>query len=152
MGSLSGRQLQQLLGEPAVSQAAYWHRAQALAPAAAVGCVGLGVCHRQATCRPCNPLATPPPAASLADAWCLPECLLTGSPCGCMRCAVLRSASLFDFGLFFFHNARESVARGYGPYFYLPKMESHLEARLWNDTFNLAQGEHLECQLGAMAG
>lgn len=51
------------------------------------------------------------------------------------------SASLFDFGLFFFHNAREAVSRGYGPYFYLPKMESHLEARLWNDTFNLAQGE-----------
>jgi malate synthase len=56
-------------------------------------------------------------------------------------CVVLCSASLFDFGLFFFHNARESVARGYGPYFYLPKMESHLEARLWNDAFNLAQGE-----------
>lgn len=51
------------------------------------------------------------------------------------------SASLFDFGLFFFHNARESVARGSGPYFYLPKMESHLEARLWNDAFNMAQGE-----------
>jgi malate synthase len=51
------------------------------------------------------------------------------------------SASLFDFGLFFFHNARESVARGYGPYFYLPKMESHLEARLWNDAFNLAQDQ-----------
>ncbi|KAI8892053.1 malate synthase [Globomyces pollinis-pini] len=49
------------------------------------------------------------------------------------------SASLFDFGLYFFHNAKESVARGFGPYFYLPKMESHLEARLWNDVFNLAQ-------------
>lgn len=49
------------------------------------------------------------------------------------------SASLFDFGLYFYHNAKELVARGYGPYFYLPKMESHLEARLWNDVFNLAQ-------------
>lgn len=49
------------------------------------------------------------------------------------------SGSLFDFGLYFFHNARELVSRGTGPYFYLPKMESHLEARLWNDVFNLAQ-------------
>jgi malate synthase len=46
---------------------------------------------------------------------------------------------LFDFGLFFFHNAREAMARGTGPYFYLPKMESHLEARLWNDVFVRAQ-------------
>jgi malate synthase len=49
------------------------------------------------------------------------------------------SASLVDFGLFFFHNARESLRRGSGPYFYLPKIESHLEARLWNDVFILAQ-------------
>ncbi|KEZ39327.1 Malate synthase [Scedosporium apiospermum] len=49
------------------------------------------------------------------------------------------SASLFDFGLYFFHNAFETVKRGFGPYFYLPKMESHLEARLWNDAINLAQ-------------
>ncbi|KAI1188176.1 malate synthase, glyoxysomal [Nemania serpens] len=49
------------------------------------------------------------------------------------------SGSLFDFGLYFFHNAVEYQRRGYGPYFYLPKMESHLEARLWNDVFNLAQ-------------
>ncbi|MEX2179939.1 MAG: malate synthase A [Gemmatimonadaceae bacterium] len=49
------------------------------------------------------------------------------------------SASLFDFGLYFFHNARETIARGTGPYFYLPKLESHLEARLWNDVFNFAQ-------------
>lgn len=49
------------------------------------------------------------------------------------------SGSLFDFGLYFFHNAHELVKRGTGPYFYLPKMESHLEARLWNDVFNLAQ-------------
>lgn len=49
------------------------------------------------------------------------------------------SASLFDFGLYFFHNAFETKKQGFGPYFYLPKMESHLEARLWNDAFNLAQ-------------
>ncbi|KAF3019864.1 hypothetical protein G7054_g10703 [Neopestalotiopsis clavispora] len=49
------------------------------------------------------------------------------------------SGSLFDFGLYFFHNAKEAVKQGFGPYFYLPKMESHLEARLWNDAFNLAQ-------------
>jgi malate synthase len=49
------------------------------------------------------------------------------------------SASLFDFGLYFFHNAVERVARGTGPYFYLPKMESHLEARLWNDVFVFSQ-------------
>jgi malate synthase len=49
------------------------------------------------------------------------------------------SASLFDFGLFFFHNAKELLARGSGPYFYLPKMESHQEARLWNDVFVYAQ-------------
>ncbi|HUB02829.1 MAG TPA: malate synthase A [Terriglobales bacterium] len=51
------------------------------------------------------------------------------------------SASLFDFGLFFFHNAAALVEKGTGPYFYLPKMESHPEARLWNDVFNLAQDE-----------
>ncbi len=49
------------------------------------------------------------------------------------------SASLFDFGLFFFHNAHQLLERKSGPYFYLPKMESHLEARLWNDVFNFAQ-------------
>ena len=51
------------------------------------------------------------------------------------------SASLFDFGLYFFHNAKELIRRGTGPYFYLPKMESHLEARLWNDVFVRAQRE-----------
>jgi malate synthase len=51
------------------------------------------------------------------------------------------SASLFDFGLYFFHNAKELVRRGSGPYFYLPKLESHLEARLWNDVFTFAQRE-----------
>ncbi len=51
------------------------------------------------------------------------------------------SASLFDFALYFFHNAKTLLANGSGPYFYLPKMESHLEARLWNDAFVLAQNE-----------
>ncbi|MEV4392355.1 malate synthase A [Nonomuraea sp. NPDC049607] len=49
------------------------------------------------------------------------------------------SASLFDFGLYFFHCARRQLDKGKGPYFYLPKMESHLEARLWNDVFTRAQ-------------
>jgi malate synthase len=57
------------------------------------------------------------------------------------------SGGLFDFGLFFFHNARALMAKGSGPYFYLPKMESHLEARLWNDVFHFAQRE-----LGIPAG
>jgi malate synthase len=56
------------------------------------------------------------------------------------------SGSLFDFGLYSFHNAKELLARGSGPYFYLPKMESHLEARLWNDVFVQA-----ETQLGIPA-
>ncbi|MGE3825741.1 MAG: malate synthase A, partial [Bacteroidia bacterium] len=51
------------------------------------------------------------------------------------------SGSLFDFGLFFFHNVKQLLANGTGPYFYLPKMESHLEARLWNDVFVFAQNE-----------
>ncbi|HEY6015792.1 MAG TPA: malate synthase A [Gaiellaceae bacterium] len=64
--------------------------------------------------------------------WHLPEkhLLVDGEPV---------SASLFDFGLVFFHNAREQLARGFGPYFYLPKLESHHEARLWNDVFVFAQ-------------
>ena len=49
------------------------------------------------------------------------------------------SGSIFDFALYFFHNAKELVARGYGPYFYLPKMEHYKEARLWNDIFNFSQ-------------
>jgi malate synthase len=49
------------------------------------------------------------------------------------------SGSLFDFGLYFFHNAKELLSRGSGPYFYLPKLESHREARLWNDVFLFAQ-------------
>ena len=51
------------------------------------------------------------------------------------------SGGLFDFALFLFHNAREQLDRGAGPYFYLPKLESHLEARLWNDVFVMAQKE-----------
>ncbi len=64
--------------------------------------------------------------------WHLPErhLLVDGEP---------MSASLFDFGLAFFHNARALLERGSGPYFYLPKMESHLEARLWNEVFLAAQ-------------
>lgn len=58
--------------------------------------------------------------------------LVDGVPC---------SASLFDFGLYFFHNAKELLSRGSGPYFYLPKMESAAEARLWNDVFLHAQKE-----------
>ncbi|MFC5427746.1 malate synthase A [Paraburkholderia denitrificans] len=49
------------------------------------------------------------------------------------------SGGIFDFALYLFHNAQELIARGSGPYFYLPKMESHLEARLWNDIFVAAQ-------------
>src|SRR6266550_4637348 len=48
---------------------------------------------------------------------------------------------LFDFGLYFFHNVKTLIEKGTGPYFYLPKLESHLEARLWNDVFVLAQNE-----------
>ncbi|MBT8203675.1 MAG: malate synthase A [Acidimicrobiia bacterium] len=64
--------------------------------------------------------------------WHLPEVHMTvdGEPV---------SASLFDFGLYFFHNARYLTEHGSGPYFYLPKLESHLEARLWNDVFVHAQ-------------
>jgi malate synthase len=64
--------------------------------------------------------------------WHLPEkhLLVDGEPV---------SGALFDFALFFFHNAKELVARGTGPYFYLPKLESHLEARLWNSVFLHAQ-------------
>ncbi len=66
--------------------------------------------------------------------WHLPEkhVLIDGEPV---------SASIFDFGLFFFHNAKALINKGSGPYFYLPKLESHLEARLWNDIFIEAQQE-----------
>jgi malate synthase len=64
--------------------------------------------------------------------WHLPEAhvLVDGAP---------MSGALFDFALYFFHNAHALEVRGAGPYFYLPKLESHLEARLWNDVFNYAQ-------------
>ncbi len=66
--------------------------------------------------------------------WHLPEkhVLVDGKPI---------SGSLFDFGLFFFHNAHNLIRRGTGPYFYLPKMESHLEARLWADVFRFSEKE-----------
>ena len=51
----------------------------------------------------------------------------------------MMSGALFDFGLYFFHNAKAALRHGSGPYFYLPKMESHLEARLWNSVFTFAQ-------------
>ena len=59
------------------------------------------------------------------------------------------SASLFDFGLFFFHNARALLDKGTGPYFYLPKLENHLEARLWNDVFCFAQ-DYLDIPRGSI--
>jgi malate synthase len=64
--------------------------------------------------------------------WHLPEkhMLIDGAPI---------AGGIVDFGLFFFHNARRLLAQGKGPYFYLPKIENHLEARLWNDIFILAQ-------------
>jgi malate synthase len=89
-------------------------------------------------------LATPEKTYSLNDetavllvrprGWHLPErhVLVDGEPI---------SGSLFDFGLYFFHNARRLLDSGTGPYFYLPKLESHLEARLWNQVFEGAQDE-----------
>jgi malate synthase len=59
------------------------------------------------------------------------------------------SASLFDFGLYFFHNAKAQITKGTGPYFYLPKLESHHEARLWNDVFVFAQ-QQLKIPIGAI--
>jgi malate synthase len=59
------------------------------------------------------------------------------------------SASIFDFGIWFFHNARETLARGSGPYVYLPKLESHLEAALWNRIFSAAQ-EALDVPQGSV--
>ena len=69
-----------------------------------------------------------------ARGWHLPEKHVTvdGEPI---------SGGIFDFALYFFHNAKELLARGTGPYFYLPKLESHLEARLWNDIFVMAQDD-----------
>ena len=67
--------------------------------------------------------------------WHLPERHITRSTASRSR------RSLFDFGLAMFHNARELLDRGSGPYFYLPKLESHLEARLWAEAFALAEEE-----------
>ena len=80
-------------------------------------------------CRPDEELAT---IVVRPRGWHLPEkhVLVDGQPI---------SGSLVDFGLYFFHCARRLLDQGKGPYFYLPKMESHLEARLWNDAFQLAQ-------------
>ena len=61
------------------------------------------------------------------------------------------SGGIFDFALVFFHNAKEQVTRGAGPVFYLPKLESHLEARLWNDIFVMAQ-EHIGLPRGTIKG
>jgi malate synthase len=61
------------------------------------------------------------------------------------------SGAIFDFALYVFHNAKEAITRNTGPYFYLPKMESHLEARLWNDIFVMAQRE-LGLPLGTIKG
>jgi len=74
--------------------------------------------------------------------WHLEEChvLVDGKP---------MSGSLFDFGLYFFHNAKELLRSGTGPYFYLPKLESHLEARLWNDIFVFTQ-EKMGIQRGSI--
>ncbi len=59
------------------------------------------------------------------------------------------SGSLIDFGLAFYHNAKEQLARGFGPFYYLPKLENHLEARLWNDVFKFAQS-YLGLPLGTI--
>ena len=75
------------------------------------------------------PRSSPGPAAGTSTSG---DLLVDGTP------AV---GALVDFGLYFFHNAAELLARGSGPYFYLPKMESHLEARLWNDVFTHAQAD-----------
>jgi malate synthase len=74
--------------------------------------------------------------------WHLPErhVIVDGTPV---------AGAVFDFGLYFFHNARRLLAHGSGPYFYLPKLESHLEARLWNDVFEYAQ-ERLELPSGTV--
>ena len=61
------------------------------------------------------------------------------------------SGSLVDFGLFFFHNAKKLLESKQGPYFYLPKMENHLEARLWNEVFKFSQ-DYLSIQQGVWFG
>ncbi|MEW9872215.1 malate synthase A [Arthrobacter sp. HS15c] len=79
-----------------------------------------------------RPAAELPTIVVRPRGWHLPEkhMLIDGTPV---------AGGIVDFGLFFFHNARRLLAQGKGPYFYLPKIETHLEARLWNDIFILAQ-------------
>ncbi len=79
-----------------------------------------------------RPAADLPTIVVRPRGWHLPEkhMLIDGTPI---------AGGIVDFGLFFFHNARRLLAQGKGPYFYLPKIENHLEARLWNDIFILAQ-------------
>ncbi|MDT0170687.1 malate synthase A [Pseudarthrobacter sp. BRE9] len=79
-----------------------------------------------------RPAAELPTIVVRPRGWHLPEkhMLIDGTPI---------AGGIVDFGLFFFHNARRLLAQGKGPYFYLPKIENHLEARLWNDIFILAQ-------------
>ena len=60
------------------------------------------------------------------------------------------AGSFFDFGLSMFHNARTQLERGTGPYYYLPKLQSHLEARLWNELFTFAE-DRLDIPRGAIA-
>jgi len=79
-----------------------------------------------------NPAQELPTIVVRPRGWHLPEkhLLINGKP---------MAGGIVDFGLFFFHNARRLIAQGTGPYFYLPKIENHLEARLWNDIFIQAQ-------------
>jgi malate synthase len=79
-----------------------------------------------------RPAAELPTIVVRPRGWHLPEkhMLIDGAPV---------AGGIVDFGLYFFHNARRLLAQGKGPYFYLPKIENHLEARLWNDIFILAQ-------------
>jgi len=79
-----------------------------------------------------NPAEELPTIVVRPRGWHLPEkhLLINGKP---------MAGGVVDFGLFFFHNARRLIAQGKGPYFYLPKIENHLEARLWNDIFIQAQ-------------
>ncbi|CCE87057.1 Piso0_005594 [Millerozyma farinosa CBS 7064] len=61
------------------------------------------------------------------------------------------AGGIFDFAIYFYNNAKEAVAQGFGPYFYLPKMEHHLEAKLWNDIFNHAQ-DYIGIERGTIRG
>ena len=84
--------------------------------------------------------------AARAPAWVAPDesatCEVDGEPV---------AGGLFDFGLYIHHNAQALLERGSGPFFYLPKMESHLEARMWNDAFSLAE-DHLGLERGTARG